>query len=95
MTTPNYRYEFGAFDECLEHFCAPFEIDPPESVYEDGEPTLTDPLMDWITQNNANMNWLFAGSSSAILREWMDTGAKERKFVLSVLGSNLRCRPGS
>lgn len=81
MKKSHRHYEFGTFNERLEHFCVLFEIDPPEITYEDGEPTLTDALMDWIKETNANMDWLFAGSPCAMLREWVKARGQEREIL--------------
>lgn len=70
MTMPHGQYNFGTFEERLQHLCALFEVDPPELVYEDGQPMLTDSLMEWIKEHTVNMDWLFAGSPCALLREW-------------------------
>ena len=81
MTKSHRHYEFGRFQERLEHFCVLFEIDPPGILYEDGEPTLTDLLMEWIKETNANMDWLFAGSPCAMLRAWAKDRASEREML--------------
>ncbi|WP_428927865.1 hypothetical protein [Marinibacterium sp. SX1] len=74
-------YEFGSFSERLNHFCALFEIEPPEIIYVNGEPTLTDPLVDWIKETNANMDWLFAGIPDAMLREWCKRRDEDRSMI--------------
>ena len=75
------HYEFGTFDQRLAHFCALFEIDPPEIVYEDGEPTLTAPIMSWIKTHRVNMDWLFTGSPCAMLREWSKSQSLEEEAL--------------
>lgn len=74
-------YEFGTFDGRLAHLCDLFEIDPPEIVYEDGQPTVTDGLMDWLKANNINLDWLFVGSPCSMLREWAKARGQEREIV--------------
>tara|TARA_R110002051_G_C8765357_1_gene502445 strand:- start:2089 stop:2517 length:429 start_codon:yes stop_codon:yes gene_type:complete len=77
----SHHYKFGTFNERLEHLCMLFEIAPPEIVFEDGEPTLTDPFMEWIKANEVNMDWLFAGSPCAMLREWNKARGQERRML--------------
>lgn len=81
MPKPHHHYEFGDFEERLAHFCVLFEIEPPQILYEDGEPTLTDSFMDWIKETNADMNWLFAGSPCSMLREWTNARKQERRLL--------------
>ena len=81
MTKSHRHYEFGDFQERLAHMCALFEIDPPEITYEDGEPTMTDGFMGWIESHNVNMDWLFAGSPCAVLREWTKARGQEREIL--------------
>ena len=71
MTMPHGQYNFGTFEERLQHLCALLEVDRPELAYEDGQPMMTDALMNWMQYHNVNMDWLFAGSPCALLREWM------------------------
>ncbi|MEO3415725.1 hypothetical protein AAFO92_13800 [Roseovarius sp. CAU 1744] len=61
------HYEFGTFDERLEHFCAVMEVDVPEWPREDGEPTLNDDLVKWARDHGVDWDWLFAGSPSAMV----------------------------
>jgi hypothetical protein len=75
------HYEFGTFNKRLEHLCMLFEITPPEMVYEDGEPTLTEPLIDWIKANDVNMGWLFVGSPCEMLCEWAKRRGQEREAL--------------
>ncbi|WP_050525519.1 hypothetical protein [Pseudorhodobacter aquimaris] len=78
------HYEFGTFKERLAHTCALFEIDPPKITYEDGEPTLTEPFMQWIGDHNVNMDWLFGGSPCAMLREWSKARSLEREELKAI-----------
>jgi len=78
--SPN-DYQFGTFDERLEHFCALFEIEPPEIVFEDGEPTATQPLMDWVAETHVCMDWLFMGRPDDMLKEWSKTSKDKREIV--------------
>lgn len=80
MTKTHRQYEFGTFSERLEHLSTLFEVDLPEIVYTDGGPELTDSLMDWIKANEVNMDWLFAGSPSAMLRAWAKQEKTAREF---------------
>lgn len=81
MKQSHRHYEFGTFEERLEHFCMLFKCNKPEILYEDGEPQLTDSLMDWIKENEANMDWLFAGNPSAMLSQWSKEQKRERRIV--------------
>jgi len=89
MKESHRHYQFGTFNERLENLCMLFEIAPPEIVYEDGEPTLTDGLMDWIKTNEVNMDWLFVGSPCAMLRVW----AKDRGRTRRILEINSQLEP--
>lgn len=89
MSKSHRHYEFGTFAERMEHACALFETDPPEIIYEDGEPTMTDPFMQWIKEHGVNMDWLFAGSPCSMLRQF----AKQRAFDAKVLGINRQLDP--
>lgn len=89
MKESHRHYEFGSLDERLEHICMLFEIDPPEIVYDKGEPTLTEPLLEWIKANEVNMDWLFAGSPCAMLREW----SKARKQEKAIVEANHKLEP--
>jgi hypothetical protein len=75
------HYEFGTFNERLEHLCMLFEITPPEMVYEDDEPTLTEPLIDWIKASEVNMDWLFVGNPCEMLCEWAKRRGQERETL--------------
>lgn len=81
MIKPNREYEFGTFRERLDHFCALFDVAPPEIVYERGEPIFTDPLAKWVHETNANMDWLFCGSPCAMLREWANSRSRKRNMA--------------
>ncbi|MEM9763890.1 MAG: hypothetical protein AAF968_15515 [Pseudomonadota bacterium] len=81
MTKSHRSYEFGTFDERLAHLCALFEVEPPEIEYEDGQPLLTYPLADWMKENHANWDWIFAGSPSGLLRAWVEARGEERQFI--------------
>ncbi|MDU9005736.1 hypothetical protein [Sedimentitalea todarodis] len=75
------HYEFGTFAERLEHFCMLFEVDPPEIVYEDGEPTLTKALIEWSSIHSANMNWLIGGSPCTMLKDYAKNVESKIKLV--------------
>ncbi len=81
MKESHRHYEFGTFDERLEHLCLLLEVDPPEMVYEDGEPILTEPLLKWVTANAIDSNWLFGGSPCVMLREWTKSRQQTREVM--------------
>lgn len=81
MSKTHFHYEFGTFEERLNHICALFEVDAPEVVYEDGKPTLTDGFIGWIEEHSVNMDWLFGGSPCVMLKKWSEDQKKERKFL--------------
>lgn len=74
-------FEFGTFDERMDHFCALFETDPPEIVYEDGEVMYTQPLADWLAKHGADSDWLFLGQPSDLLVDQARSQANARKFA--------------
>lgn len=81
MTKAPSNFEFGTFDERVEHFCAVLEIDPPEMVYEDGEPMLTQPLADWLAEHGADAGWVFLGEPSKLLVDQARSQVNARKFA--------------
>ncbi|WP_300071133.1 hypothetical protein [uncultured Ruegeria sp.] len=81
MKQSHRHYEFGTFSERLEHICLLLEVDPPEIVYEDGHPTLAEPVMDWIKANEVDMDWLFAGSPSGILQNSVNSRRRSTQFA--------------
>lgn len=78
-------YEFGTFEDRLAHACAALEIDRPNIEYEDGEPLLTDNLVAWLKEYSINMDWLFCGSATALVKAWSKSHRQERAFS-EVLG---------
>ena len=82
MPKSHREYKFGTFDERLDHFCALFEIDRPEFNYdEDGEPLLTDSLMEWVKEHKVNMDWLFAGSPCSMIQDFAKKRAQEAELT--------------
>lgn len=81
MKDSHRHYRFGTFEERLAHFCDLQEINPPEIVYEDGEPTLTEDLANWLYEQNAEMNWLLLGNPSIALSDWSKRHGEEKTIV--------------
>ncbi|MEO0667580.1 MAG: hypothetical protein AAFZ99_06655 [Pseudomonadota bacterium] len=79
-------YEFGTFADRLSHACATLEVEPPHVDYEDGEPLLTDDLVAWIKSHGVNMDWLFCGIPTALLKTWSHAHKEERQ-ILEYLGT--------
>ncbi len=81
MKSSHRHYEFGTFAERLEHACMLFEIAPPALEYEGDSPEITTPLMTWLKTHAIDMDWLFAGSPSGILKRETERRKSEGKFV--------------
>lgn len=82
VSTPetHMNYEFGTFAERLAHICMLHEIASPKIVYEDSEPILTGPLSEWIKAHKINMDWLFVGNPSAVLKAWSNGQRDKGEF---------------
>ncbi|MEP5732191.1 MAG: hypothetical protein ABJL67_22785 [Sulfitobacter sp.] len=46
-----------------------------------GYPLLTDELMEWIEQNDVNMDWLFGGNPSVIVKRAVEKSKEDRPFL--------------
>lgn len=76
------RFEFGTFDERLAHICAVFEIEAPDFPIDNSlSETLTDKNMAWIKEHNINMDWLFAGSPSFLIKHSAKRETDVKKFT--------------
>ena len=78
QTKTDREYRFGTFEERLAHLSDFLEIDPPEIVYEDGQPTLTKELTDWCYFHNVELTWLFSGDPSIALSQWSKRHSEEK-----------------
>lgn len=74
-------FKFGTFEERLAHACVVFEVDPPEIEYEDGHPAVSDPLVEWVSEHEINLDWLLTGDASWLLKLWSRDRKNEKRFI--------------
>lgn len=80
MTNPALQLKFGTLEERLAHYCAVFEIERPEIVYEDDSPVLTDHLYAWIIKYDVSFDWLFLGDPKSMICQSVIAQKQARRF---------------
>ena len=68
------HYNFGTFEDRLEHICLLFGAKRPAIEYDrrvdSKHPLLADGLMGFIERYEVCMDWLFIGSPDGLLKHW-------------------------
>ena len=66
------------------------EIEPaPVERDEEGEVLLTDGILEWLSQHNACLDWIFAGNPDGVLKLW----AKNQVSVREISATTDRLEP--